>query len=242
MGTTQRFEISGQSIDINLTRDNGDLIPSPTDRRRLANLGRCPYKPFPFPVGTRFGELTILEWVPGSSNKGRAKGWHPIVQCSCGWKGQVDRYNLKEGRTTRCNTCAKITTNTKRYWLYKAAMDDDTSRTRLLDRLSACIGRCHNETNAQFLSYGGRGITVHPEWRCNRPAFLQYIQTLEGWDNPDLQMDRVDNDKGYEPGNIRFVSAKTNVANRRQVNQLTQRIQHLEQELADLRSSLSRPA
>ena len=240
MGTTQRFILSGQPTNINITRNNGDPIPSNTNRRRLAKMERCPYKPFPFPIGTQIGELTIIDWQPHNRTTGRSSGWQPIVRCSCGWEGTVYRENLKHGRTTRCNNCAKITASTKRWWCYKTAMDNDEHRTRLLNRLSSCIGRCHTETNKQYPSYGGRGIYVHPEWRKDRSKFLLYIQTLEGWDNPNLELDRINVNGHYEPNNIRFVTRKQNIANRRSVDEQSQHIIKLEQECARLRSALSR--
>jgi len=56
---------------------------------------------------------------------------------------------------------------------------------------------------------------------------------LDGWDNPEFEMDRIDNDKGYEPNNIRFASRSDNLRNKRKVA-------NLEKTIADLRSRLRR--
>ena len=113
------------------------------------------------------------------------------------------------------------------YWKYTLAMPDDGHRTRLLNRLSSAISRCHNPKNAQFRAYGGRGIHVYQEWRDDRTAFLRYVQTCEGWDNPALEMDREDNSGGYVPGNIRFLSRRENLQNVRRIHVLEAEIQRL---------------
>jgi hypothetical protein len=83
------------------------------------------------------------------------------------------------------------------------------------------------------MHYGGRGISVYEEWRRNRAAFLQYVQTLKGWDDPSLQMDRINVNGNYEPGNIRFVSPSENMSNKRKVADLEARIRYLEQRLKE---------
>ena len=110
-------------------------------------------------------------------------------------------------------------------------MPDDEHRMRLLNRLSAAISRCHTPTNRAYEHYGMRGIEVYEPWRKNKAEFLRYVQTLDGWDLPYLEMDRVDVDKGYLPGNIRFVSRSENMFNKRRVADLEQRIRELETRL-----------
>jgi len=118
-----------------------------------------------------------------------------------------------------------------------------THRERLLNRISAIISRCINATNKTFPDYGGRGIAVHAEWVANRVEFLRYLVGLEGWDKPELQLDRTDNSKGYEPGNLRFVTRSVNMANKRRITarevvDLRNHIAALEAENADLRHRL----
>jgi hypothetical protein len=115
-------------------------------------------------------------------------------------------------------------------------MPDDKHRTRLLNRLAAAITRCHSPNNRAFSHYGGRGIEVYTGWRKDRASFLQYVQTCSGWDNPSYEMDRIDVNKGYGPGNIQFVSRSDNLKNKRQVSVMQRRIADLEAEIADLRS------
>jgi hypothetical protein len=110
-------------------------------------------------------------------------------------------------------------------------MPDDDHRARLLNRLSAAITRCHKPSCRVYKHYGARGIFVCREWRDDRIAFLRYVQTLPGWDNPALDMDREDNNRGYEPGNVRFATKSTNSRNRRPVADLEQKIRDLEARL-----------
>jgi hypothetical protein len=108
----------------------------------------------------------------------------------------------------------------------------------LLGRLSAIIRRCRNPEVEHYEDYGGRGIDVAQEWVDDRGAFLRYIKTLDGWDNLDLEIDRIDNDKGYEEGNIRFVTRAENLRNKRKVPVLTREIQWLKQENEVLRAAI----
>ena len=110
-------------------------------------------------------------------------------------------------------------------------MADDGHRTRLLNRLAAAITRCHSPFCRAYAGYGGRGIFVCDEWRNDRAAFLRYIQTVPGWDDPNLDMDRTDNNRGYEPGNIRFATHSQNALNKRKINEMEERIRDLEARL-----------
>ena len=186
---------------------------------------------YPLPsIGYRSGKLTVTGYIAGQRNGVRAI----IVQCDCGLpEYTVEQQNFKNFKSTRCNICAKKASNGKRFWKYIDAMYDDAHRVRLLNRLSAAITRCHNPNASHYSDYGGRGIQVHTQWREDRTSFLKYVQTLNGWDVEEFEMDRVDNNKGYEPGNIRFVSRSDNMRNKRTVSAL-------EKELTDLRHRLQR--
>ena len=216
--------------------------PRNPDGTWMGGVERGPSRPFPVEVGAVVGELTCLRWSRKATG-----GFHPVMQCSCGWSGFVDRYNLVAGRTKRCNACAKRKAVETRWEQkgYYVVCPDRRHRDRLLDRISAVIVRCTNPNSAVYPDYGGRGITVHQGWVENRVEFLRYLVGLSGWDRPELQLDRIDNNRGYEPGNLRFVSRSVNMSNKRritarEVEALKQRIAALEAENADLRHRLRR--
>lgn len=60
--------------------------------------------------------------------------------------------------------------------------------------------------------YADRGITVCEEWRTFE-NFEKWC-LANGW-KQGLQLDRIDNDKGYSPDNCRLVTCKENIRNRR---------------------------
>lgn len=72
--------------------------------------------------------------------------------------------------------------------------------------------RCLNPNNADYKHYGGRGITVDVTWVTSFETFLNDI----GKATSELhQIDRIDNNKGYEKGNCRWVTASVNNRNKR---------------------------
>jgi len=78
--------------------------------------------------------------------------------------------------------------------------------------------RCHVPTNAAFPDYGGRGITVCDAWRDSPETF---IADMGQKPSPAHEIDRIDNDRGYEPGNCRWVLRTENDRNRRSNRLLT---------------------
>ena len=81
--------------------------------------------------------------------------------------------------------------------------------------LRHAIARCHNNKHSHFKNYGGRGIQVCDEWRdplFGFPAFLIHIGPRP---SANHSLDRIDNDKGYYPGNVRWADRATQQRNRR---------------------------
>jgi hypothetical protein len=70
--------------------------------------------------------------------------------------------------------------------------------------------RCNNPNNTTFSYYGGRGIKVCERWN----DFTAFIADV-GERPAGLTLDRIDNDRGYEPGNIRWATMKEQYHNRR---------------------------
>lgn len=70
--------------------------------------------------------------------------------------------------------------------------------------------RCLDPEHAAYASYGGRGITVCDRWREDPAAF---IADLGPKPSPKHELDRIDNDKGYEPGNVRWATPEQQVRN-----------------------------
>ncbi len=80
------------------------------------------------------------------------------------------------------------------------------------DIWSAMIQRCHNPNSTGYLRYGGRGIFVCQRWRDSFNDFLADVGPRPG---KGYSLDRIDNSKGYEPGNVRWATQKEQGRNTR---------------------------
>ena len=85
-------------------------------------------------------------------------------------------------------------------------------RNILINRREGMMERCTNPNCVGYKRYGARGITVCQEWIDSPQAFVDWA--LANGFSPELQIDRIDNDKGYSPDNCRWVTARENIRNR----------------------------
>lgn len=71
--------------------------------------------------------------------------------------------------------------------------------------------RCSDHQRHNAHRYVGRGITVCSDWQHNFEAFLNHVGTAP---SPKHSLGRIDNNRGYEPGNIRWETASEQARNR----------------------------
>jgi hypothetical protein len=86
-------------------------------------------------------------------------------------------------------------------------------KTRLYRIHKSMMDRCgHNGTRHKWaMYYSDRGIHVCSDWH-NRECFFDWAKS-NGYQD-DLELDRIDNSRGYEPNNCRWVTHKENQNNR----------------------------
>ena len=79
------------------------------------------------------------------------------------------------------------------------------------------LRRCLDTNNPAYANYGGRGITVYEGWVNSFHLFYGYMGAAPA----KHSIDRVNNDKGYEPGNVRWATQKTQSNNKRNTVSIT---------------------
>ena len=93
---------------------------------------------------------------------------------------------------------------------------DDVDKM-LHQRWDAIMRRCFDPKCKAYPHYGGRGIKVSEEF-CDGVAFVNYCRTLSGCPKEkdrNISIDRVDVDRGYERGNLRFATQSQQCRNMR---------------------------
>lgn len=144
-------------------------------------------------TGRKFGKLTVIERVGTTGSIWKC-------QCDCEERNykEVPSQRLKNGDTKSCGC------------IYRKHL---LSGTSIYNVWKTMIDRCYNKEYHRYHDWGGRGIKVCDEWKGSVRKFAEWC-IKNGWDK-NLQIDRIDNDKNYEPGNIRFVTSQFNSFNRR---------------------------
>jgi hypothetical protein len=77
------------------------------------------------------------------------------------------------------------------------------------------MGRCYNIKNPSYYNYGARGITVCNEWREPKVGFVKFLEHIGNAPSREHSIDRINPLGNYEPGNVRWATAKEQGNNRR---------------------------
>ena len=86
------------------------------------------------------------------------------------------------------------------------------SRTPLYRQWKAMVRRCESPAAHNYKWYGGKGVRVCPEWRNDFLAFKAWAEA-HGYVR-GLEIDRIESDGDYEPGNCRYRTKKANIRDR----------------------------
>lgn len=192
-------EGNGKSLPMMDSQQPQTTPSSSRGKRGQYSLGSPPpaahisYKPEM--VGEQYGWVRIV-----SPEKRWNKNWNQcyvLTQCQgCGTIQWQIFGNLRRGLSKGCQNCTQQ--RPIPLWLDR--------------RLTAAKQRCENPNDPGYHNYGARGI------KFDFPTVVEagrYLIQEYGMPDRALEIDRIDNNGNYGPGNLRFVTRRENCANRR---------------------------
>ena len=154
----------------------------------------------PITAGQKFGWLTAVEIV---GRAGKTVFWK--CKCDCGSYANVRSGNLSSGHTQSCG-CQRQR-NTRKHG--GASRSGETAEYKTW---KAVISRCFDKNHKQYADYGGRGIVMCDEWRNDFALFLAAIGPKP---TPVHTIGRINNDLGYQPGNVEWQTRRQQQNNMR---------------------------
>ena len=171
-------------------------------------------------AGKKFGRLTLVKVTGVNASKQRI--WACI--CDCGREHSVSQAHITKGKTTSCGCYRK-----------ERMTRHNMCRTPEWYAYQHAKARC-KPTASKHEHYFDRGIFF------TFTSFEEFLQDVGLRPSPRHSLDRRDNDRGYESGNLRWATKSQQERNRRCDNCLVlkQRIMELESSLARLTCSACR--
>jgi hypothetical protein len=159
------------------------------------------------PPGTKFGRLTVIEEA-APANRGQRQ---LACQCKCGDKKTAKLSHLTSGAISSCG-CLRKELTAKRSTKHGEARRGAKSPEWQI--WTGITKRCLSPTNLQYRYYGARGISICRRWR-KFELFIMDVKKEIGRRPSNRSLDRINNNRGYEPGNIRWATRMEQSRNRR---------------------------
>lgn len=151
-------------------------------------------------LGQRFGRLLVIKDAP---RMGSHRGWQ--CQCDCGAFTNVRTDHLRHGRVVSCG-CQRAEKASARLKTH------GRSKTREYRIWRNMKNRCEWDKWPEWHLYGGRGISVCKRWS---ESFEAFFADMGKCTTPTHSIDRIDGNKGYEPGNCRWATPTEQARNTR---------------------------
>lgn len=144
-------------------------------------------------IGNRYGMLTVTGEAPERAHNAR----YFYVKCDCGNTAEMHMSNLKK-KWLSIKSCGCVGKH-------------QGTGTRLHSIWQNMKQRCLNKNHNNYHLYGGKGITICPEWQKSFATFKTWAET-HGYAD-DLSIDRKDGNKGYSPKNCWWTTAINQMRN-----------------------------
>ena len=154
-------------------------------------------------VNQRFNKLVVIKLAGRHPHGDRL--WECL--CDCGKLTNVKSFRLVSGRTKSCG-CIRVQHG-------HSGRNNESPEYRTW---KAMKHRCYDKEHKSYHRYGGKGILMCDAWKQDFKVFLKDMGERP---EPKLNysIDRIDNSKGYEPGNCRWATKKQQASNRITRNQ-----------------------
>ncbi len=144
----------------------------------------------------RFGRWKVLK-LTRTIQRSLYKEAVWLCKCDCGTEREVRTRLLLKGRggSTSCG-CAR----TETIRALQPRRTHGKSKHPLYKIWKTMRQRCNNPRSRKYPIYGGRGIKICSRW----DSFEAFLEDMEkGW-SVGLQIDRINNNGNYEPGNCKW--------------------------------------
>lgn len=124
-------------------------------------------------------------------------GPHWWWQCDCGATVLLDARNVRSGNTSSCG-CLRAAKSAER--MTKHGLCGKSLAYEAWERIRK---RCAAKSGTGYRDYASKGIRMCDEWLRDPAAFVEHVGEPR---SPDMTIDRIDNARGYEPGNVRWAT------------------------------------
>jgi hypothetical protein len=150
-------------------------------------------------TGQSFGRLVVQR---KSFDFSKEIEW--VCLCSCGNTKIASTRLLRRGAVKSCG-CLKLEE-------LKSRATHGLSKTSEYRAWQAMQSRC-SKSSKQKKDYYDRGIRVCRGW-VGKGGFIRFIDYVGLKPTPNHSLDRINNNKGYQPDNVQWATSKQQVNNR----------------------------
>ncbi len=148
-------------------------------------------------TGTKWGRWNILGYAGSDTSGDHSRWW---CQCDCGTVRKI-------GLSKNTQSCGCL----QREAVRKANETHADWGSKEYFVWHGMMQRCYNEGHNAYHNYGGRGISVCPEWH----TYVGFFADMGRRPSTKHSIDRIDNEGNYCPQNCRWATKAEQVSNTR---------------------------